>query len=103
MTALNAKFEPALLGDDLRKRGRFRQAEEDEPGSFDERDDDDVRQRERAERERDPEAAERGGAGGVGGEHDALAVPAIDQRACRQIEKHVGKRLREADDAGLGG
>ena len=90
-----------LLRDDLRERRRLRQAEEDEQRPFDERDDDDLCERELVECERDREAPERERASSVGDDHRALAVPAVDERSGRKVEEDVGQRLREPDDAGL--
>jgi hypothetical protein len=90
-----------LLRNDLGQRGGFRQAEEDEERAFDERDDHDLRERERSEGEDEREASERERATSVGYEHDPLAVPAIDEGARGQVEDHVREGLREADDPGL--
>jgi hypothetical protein len=60
-----------------------------------------LRECEAVECEDQREAADREGAARVGDEHDALAIPAVDQRAGRKVEEHVRQRLHEADDARL--
>ena len=52
------------------------------------------------DRERDDEAADRGDANGVGGEHQHAPVPAVDRDAGEEREEGVGEDAREADDAG---
>jgi hypothetical protein len=77
------------------------QAEEDEQRSLDERHDDDLGERGRAQRKRHREAAERSSTSRFRYEHDALAVPAIDQCARRKVEEHERQRLGEADESRL--
>src|SRR6476659_5900291 len=63
------------IGDDLLERGSFGHAEEDEADPFDEGDGDDVPERHRVERNRQPEAAERRGTHAVRDDHHAFLVP----------------------------
>src|ERR671937_278761 len=87
------------LWDDLGQRRRLRQPEEDEERALDECGGDDLRERQRTEREHERDAAERESTARVGDEHGSLPVPAIDERSRRQVEEDVGKGLREADDS----
>ena len=52
------------------------------------------------ERERDDEAADRGDADRVGGEHQHAPVPAVDGDAGEEREERVREDAREPDDAG---
>ena len=90
-----------LVRHDLGQRGGLRQREEHEQCAFEERDGEDLGERERMRREGNRETAERDGPTRVGNQHHTLAVPAVDQRAGWKVEEHVGERLSEPDDPGL--
>src|SRR5205085_12378066 len=98
---LSDRRRQLLARDDAGQSRRLGEAEEDEERSFDERDDDDLRQGRGPGRERDGDAPERERASRLGDEHDPLPVPAVDQRARREVEQHERERLREADEPRL--
>ena len=97
---LRDRLRQLLSRHDLRERGRLRRREEQPERSLDERDDDDLRERQRAGEERDPDARECERAQRVGDEHDPLAVAAIDGDA-RGKREQVRQHVREADEPGF--
>ena len=88
-----------LLRNDLRQRRRLREGEEHEQRALDERDGEDLRERERVCRQCERETPQRDRSPRVGDQHHALAVPAVDQRAGRKVEEHVREGLGEPDEA----
>ena len=76
--------------------------EEDGARALDERDDRDVPERDLVEQDQGRERRDRHRADAVGGDHDPLAVPAVDRDAREQPEDGVRKEPGEADEAGLG-
>ncbi len=92
-----------LLGDDAWEACCVGQIEEDEQDAFNQRDRIDLHQREPVERHRDRQTGQRQRAPSIADDHDALAIPPVDQRAHREAEEHIGQRAQRAYEARLGG
>ena len=91
-----------LLGRyDVRQGSAFGQHEHHEQRALREGDDRDLRERENAGGVGDRDAPQGEAAQRVADDHGALAVPAIDQVARRQLEEEEGQGAREPDETGF--
>ena len=85
------------------QRRRLRQAEEDKERPLDQRDEIDLRHRQRIQRIGERDAPQRQRAPDITQHHRAPAIPAIDERPSGQPQHQIGERPQRPSQSGLGG